>query len=178
MLSEKAKGKRRATELVEADHDEPDAAQLEPTYRDLVIRFTEGMPDLSIKVFLRDTVRDVKRNVSIASAFRFFMGCLTNQATLKIRELRPGLHNRRLRLIYSGRLLTDGTVLYDWLETLEKKQKRATKESDGQDVTVSVDSSTTWLHCSIGPVLEDEEESEDKKAQVTSTLLAFINLSS
>jgi hypothetical protein len=53
MLSEKAKGKQRATEPL----NEP-----EPS-RDLVIRFTEGIPDLILKVSHKDAIRDVKNNV-------------------------------------------------------------------------------------------------------------------
>jgi len=53
MLSEKAKGKQRATEPA----PQPDLS------RDLVIRFTEGIPDLILKVSEKDAIRDVKNNV-------------------------------------------------------------------------------------------------------------------
>jgi hypothetical protein len=59
MLSEKAKGKQRAVEY---------PAELDPepvTSRDLVIRFTEGIPDLVLSVSQKDSIRDVKKNVRI-----------------------------------------------------------------------------------------------------------------
>ena len=55
MLSEKAKGKQRAIEP--PDEPEPEL------FRDLVIRFTEGLPDLILKVSQKDAIRDVKANV-------------------------------------------------------------------------------------------------------------------
>jgi len=55
MLSEKAKGKQRATEP--PVEPEPELS------RDLVIRFTEGIPDLVLKVSEKDAIRDVKSNV-------------------------------------------------------------------------------------------------------------------
>lgn len=64
MLSDKAKGKQRAVELPSSA---PEVAltvgsPLDPT-RDLVIRFTEGIPDLVVAVDQQDAVRDVKRKV-------------------------------------------------------------------------------------------------------------------
>ena len=61
MLSEKAKGKQRAVEP-------PDIEELS---RDLVIRFTEGIPDLVLNVSQRDTIRIVRNNVGhLFSTFR------------------------------------------------------------------------------------------------------------
>ena len=54
-LSEKAKGKQRAV-----DPEQPST----PPSKDLTIRFTEGIPDLTIRVSEKDTVKDVKTNVS------------------------------------------------------------------------------------------------------------------
>ena len=53
-LSEKARGKQRAAE------PEPDSV---PSYKDLTIRFTEGLPDLTVQVAEEDTVKDVKHSV-------------------------------------------------------------------------------------------------------------------
>ena len=58
MLSEKAKGKQRDVGLV----DTPPSSS-EP--KKLVIRFTEGVPDLMLYVEANDTIRDIKRNVSV-----------------------------------------------------------------------------------------------------------------
>ncbi|KXN87359.1 DSC E3 ubiquitin ligase complex subunit 3 [Leucoagaricus sp. SymC.cos] len=145
-LSEKAKGKQRAIEPV---HDinnastsesvsPPDAEQ---SSRDLVVRFTEGSPDLIIMVQKQDTVKDVKR---------------------KIRNARPELKDRRLRLIQSGRLLTDGTSLHSWLTTLEERQQRTNTDNSGAPTKVT----TTWIHCSVGPRMEKGETTEDEKEPV------------
>ncbi len=53
-LSEKAKGKRRAVES---------EAATTPPAKDLTIRFTEGIPDLTLQVAEKDTVKDVKAKV-------------------------------------------------------------------------------------------------------------------
>ena len=71
MLSEKAKGKQRAVEVEPASADAGPSGsgmselQEVPTTRQLVIRFAEGAPDLTVSVGKQDTVRDIKRNVSI-----------------------------------------------------------------------------------------------------------------
>jgi len=137
MLSEKAKGKQRATEPPSEPEPQPELS------RDLVIRFTEGIPDLILKVSQKDAIRDVKNN---------------------IRNARPQLEDRRLRLIHSGRLLTDGTLLYSWITTLEERQRRAT--SDEASGTQQPSNITTWLHCSVGPKIESGEEGEDAKTQM------------
>ncbi|TFK44449.1 DUF2407 C-terminal domain-containing protein [Crucibulum laeve] len=145
-LSDKAKGKQRATEAVD-EHSPSDpsitTANTVPPTRELVIRFTEGNPDLVVSVSKQDAVRDVKR---------------------QIREARPELKDRRLRLIHSGRLLTDGTFLYSWLVSLEERQQRAATDDDTGEQQPA--KATTWIHCSVGPKLEPGEEGDDGKAQV------------
>lgn len=59
-LSEKAKGKRRAVDA--SDEAEDTAPQL--ATKTLVIRFSEGIPDLTLQVAEQDAVRDVKQKVS------------------------------------------------------------------------------------------------------------------
>jgi len=54
MLSERAKGKQRAV-------DPP--VEEEESSRILVVRFTEGAPDLTITVSKADFVKDVKKHV-------------------------------------------------------------------------------------------------------------------
>lgn len=54
-LSEKAKGKQRAVEPIT---DVPEALS-----RELMVRFTEGISDLVLKVEEKDSVRDVKLKV-------------------------------------------------------------------------------------------------------------------
>lgn len=67
VLSEKAKGKQRAvdppTDIFEGQISSS-VSQPPESSRDLVVRFTEGSPDLTISVEKDDTVRHVKRRVS------------------------------------------------------------------------------------------------------------------
>ncbi|KAG0700610.1 DUF2407 C-terminal domain-containing protein [Suillus ampliporus] len=105
---------------------------------DLTIRFTEGVPDLNLTVRPKDTVRDVKANIVIGL---------------------PQLKDRRLRLIHAGRLLTDGTLLHEWLTTLEERQVRASARS--QEISKE-DHLVTWLHCSVGPKIEPGDSEEEK----------------
>ncbi|PLW35878.1 hypothetical protein PCASD_12119 [Puccinia coronata f. sp. avenae] len=68
------------------------------------IRFASdgSVPDLlNVWVGDRESVRDFKRRIQL---------------------LRPSLASRHLRLIYLGRVLTDGTLLVPWTELLLKRQ--------------------------------------------------------
>ncbi|CAH7686102.1 DUF2407 C-terminal domain-domain-containing protein [Phakopsora pachyrhizi] len=61
-----------------------------------------SIPDLlNVWVGDRESVRDFKRRIEL---------------------LRPSLASRRLRLIYLGRVLTDGTLLVPWTELLLRRQ--------------------------------------------------------
>lgn len=133
---EKAKGKQRVVELSDAPES---SGQREPLAKPLVIRFTEGIQDLSLQVEHKDTVRDVKR---------------------KIRDAQPTLQDRRLRLIHSGRLLSDQTQLYEWLEALEERQRQAASHDQSATISTPVSTNTIWLHCSVGPKIEPGEEDE------------------
>jgi hypothetical protein len=67
VLSEKAKGKQRAVDpptdtLIEGQTSSA-VSQPPESSLDLVVRFTEGSPDLTISVEKDDTVRHVKRRV-------------------------------------------------------------------------------------------------------------------
>ncbi|KAI8978717.1 DUF2407 ubiquitin-like domain-containing protein [Trametes punicea] len=133
-LSEKAKGKQRAVD------SSPDA---QPS-RDLTIRFTEGIPDLTVQVAEQDTVKDIKNNIRLA---------------------RPELKNRRLRLIHAGQLLAENTPLYSRIASLEQHKRETAASADENDGGSSEQASmpkTTWLHCSVGPQLSEGEEEEDK----------------
>lgn len=69
MLSEKAKGKQRAVDLptdTQAGPSRSPGSADEPATRELVIRFTEGAPDLTVSVGKEDTVRNVKRTVRLS----------------------------------------------------------------------------------------------------------------
>lgn len=142
-LSEKAKGKRRAIDSLNNTNGASTSSQsaqpedAEQLSRDLVVRFTDGLPDLTIAVEKQDSVKDAKR---------------------KIREARPDLKDRRLRLIQSGRLLTDGTSLHDLLMALEERQQGMNTESNAPRKAA-----TTWIHCSVGPKMEKADMIEDEK---------------
>ncbi|KAI9464956.1 DUF2407 C-terminal domain-containing protein [Lactarius psammicola] len=148
MLSEKAKGKQRADPISE---DVPGHGSSTP--RELMVRFTEGVQDLVLRLTEHDSVHDVK---------------------VQIREARPQLQHRRLRLIHAGRLLTDSTQLASWLSTLEERQQRAsTKDKDGTDSLVTpttpypaTPGAVPWLlQCSVGPQLSEGEDDDDAQAQ-------------
>lgn len=79
---------------------------------------------------------------------------------MQIREARPELNDRRLRLIQSGRLLTDGTSLHALLVTLEERQLRMNMDSDIPERTA-----TTWIHCSVGSKMEKGELAEDDEKE-------------
>lgn len=74
MLSEKAKGKQKAVDLL----SETPASQSVSSgqARDLVIRFTEGYQDLVVVVDEQDSVRDVKRKVSLHSDLHLLFSVL------------------------------------------------------------------------------------------------------
>ena len=107
----------------------------------------------------KDTVKDVKQKV-----FRppnSLCEMLTGGSG-QIRDVRPELQRRRLRLIHSGRLLTDGTFIYSWLTSLEDKQRKAVKEVAAvEEEVLNAGQALTWLHCSVGPELVQEEEEEN-----------------
>ena len=89
-LSEKAKGKQRAV-----DPEQPST----PPSKDLTIRFTEGIPDLTIRVSETDTVKEVKTNVSFehrpfAHPFRVLTVSIA-RLPLSCRSALPGQNSRR-----------------------------------------------------------------------------------
>ncbi|KAF8739446.1 hypothetical protein AX14_009619 [Amanita brunnescens Koide BX004] len=140
MLSEKAKGKQRAVDLAsQASTSHAPASRPEESKRDFVVRFTEGgVTDLLVTIHKGEIVRDVKK---------------------QIRQARPELRDRRLRLIQSGQLLTDGTHLLSHFASLEERQQKGTDTSSDRS------SNTAWLHCSVGPSFEPGEEEDDGKTQ-------------
>lgn len=84
MLSEKAKGKQRAVEsaVAASPPEEP---------KKLVIRFTEGVPDLALHVGEHDTIRDMKCNVCLQSNLKLHR----TETTLHCRFETSG-HNSRI----------------------------------------------------------------------------------
>ena len=187
-LSEKAKGKQRAEPIPEDVLN--NGGPIPP--RQLMVRFTEGVEDLVLQVADDDSVRDVKAKVcsylSLLSAPCPLPHCLLHafhspHIHRQIRESRPKLQRRRLRLIHAGRLLTDRTQISSWLGTLEERQQRAaTKVKDETDPSTlptalptgsSSASAVPWLHCSVGAQLIGGEEEGETQPQVRPITLYF-----
>jgi hypothetical protein len=61
-LSDKARGKRRAADDAASESASSDSAAADPL-RTLVVRFSEGEPDLRLAISTSTTVRDVKTQV-------------------------------------------------------------------------------------------------------------------
>ena len=87
------------------------------------------------------------------------------QRCSQIRLARPELEDRRLRLIYSGQLLADSTQLYPRIASVEQRRKKPTQRSSSggegdDDEDSGSGAAPTWLHCSVGPQLQEGEEEE------------------
>lgn len=82
-LSDKAKGKQRATDA----EDDAGPSQALPKTKPLVIRFTEGLEDLDLLVEEKDAVRDVKRKVSP----------MQRNSNMVLMRSRLEMHDRRCR---------------------------------------------------------------------------------
>ncbi len=164
MLSEKAKGKRRAIDLLVPAGAPEASTSHEVTVRHLVIRFTEGLPDLQLTIGKQDTVKDVKTIVRTPYTSIYLHPGMT---MWQIRNARADLEDRKLRLIYSGRLLTDGIPLFSWLDTHEGRQKKVASSVDdeAQEARIAA-ATTTWLHCSVGAKVEFGQGDNDEGLQV------------
>ncbi|KAL1696035.1 hypothetical protein GGG16DRAFT_108709 [Schizophyllum commune] len=145
-LSEKAKGKRRAVDI-DAQGASSSSSAAQPQERQLVVRFTEGA-DLTITIDQLDTVKDVLN---------------------KIRTQRPDLRNRRLRLIYAGRLLTNDVFVFQHLAAVDERARRrdAAKQDAGG---IQHDTHNTWIHCNVGPEIQPGEEEEGEARVQTSQI--------
>ncbi|OJT12085.1 DSC E3 ubiquitin ligase complex subunit 3 [Trametes pubescens] len=147
-LSEKAKGKQRAAAPFAPEQLATEQPPDSPPSKDLTIRFTEGIPDLTVQVAEKDTVKDVKDN---------------------IRNIRPELKDRRLRFIHAGQLLAESTPIYARISSIQHRKRGSEKQRDEDEESTEPASSagTTWLHCSVGPQLsEGEDESNLQTAQL------------
>lgn len=150
-LSEKAKGKQRAVELVNDTNDPSQLANPAPTRPSrslsLTIRFTDGKPDVGVTVEVADTVLDIKR---------------------KIRDERADLSRRRLRIIHSGRILADSQKLSEYLSKYDERTTASDlqlQDAKGKEKEEAHDRQVTWLHCSVGAELVDGEEEGDGTSQ-------------
>lgn len=90
-----------------------------------------------------------------------------------------------MRLIHSGRLLTDGILLLPWLRSLEDRLKRqaggvgANVEEVLKDVGLDAEADANdtksepkvWLHCSVGAKLEKKALEAESVAEVSQVML-------
>ena len=169
-LSEKAKGKQRAIE-------QPDPLDGRPSVsaqRTVTIRFADGTPDLQLVIEVEDTVRRVKQKVGICTFAIFSENWLTWKG--KVRESRPQIARRRLRLIHAGRIFTNDVKLLEYFQASEKCQKRSTEARDDKGKgkqkevldTREMDDRTSqvptplWLHCSVGAEMKADEDEDDR----------------
>jgi hypothetical protein len=175
-LSEKSKGKQRAD--VDFNND-VDAEQVEGDIggegqarrgRAITIIFSNEDSGKNLDLWIEEgeSVGSVKDQVGVITLV---------PADVQIRHLRPRLLPLQLRLIHSGRLLTDGILLLPWLRALEQRVKRQaagmTQEveevlkdvglgeeadkSGGQGVRTGVGEDKIWLHCNVGAEIAPKE---------------------
>lgn len=99
---------------------------------------------------------------------------------VQIRTLRPILSQHNLRLIHSGRLLTDGILLLSWLKALEARhhhqQHRAIGAEAGggagpEDKTTGSGGgeNKVYLHCVVGLRVEEDPQQGAKGATAAKT---------
>lgn len=80
----------------------------------------------------------------------------------------------RQYLRHSGKLLTDGMLIYTWLKSLDERQQRAAQTFGPQSAAPPP---APWLHCSVGQRLEPSElESDEGKEQVRGIFRCFTYL--
>ncbi|KIW01278.1 uncharacterized protein PV09_07317 [Verruconis gallopava] len=122
---------------------------------ELIIRFTASIPDLTIPVLSPKTTT-------------------TLALKLLIRDRLPTEYVRnRLRLIFSGRILEDGSSLYQSLnlkDAAPPPPPRSAKSRGKQPLRDDEDGARTvlrkYIHCSIGDVLSRSDlEEEARKAE-------------
>jgi hypothetical protein len=93
--------------------------------------------------------------------------------------------DKSLRLIHSGRLLTDGILLLGWLRSLEERVKRQAGGVGGDVESVLKDvglaeedeadeqekrkrasgADRAWLHCVVGAKVEDKQAEPDDEVR-------------
>jgi hypothetical protein len=118
------------------------------------LRFTQLAEDvLGLEVPREQTVRQFKQQLA---------------------GLRPELASKQLKLIYLGRVLTDGIVLYPWLDALlERQAKQSDRMAESLlEAVVKLDSEASsssrdrsapgrsaataiWINCSVGEAVDE-----------------------
>ena len=118
----------------------------------------------------------------------------------QIRHLRQSLSPLSLRLIHSGRLLTDGILLVPWLRSLEDRLRRQASTMGGdvesvlKEVGLAEDGDATstssgpggsgvgdkgkeervWLHCIVGGKLDEKKPEAGDEEEVSQAHLRNI----
>lgn len=172
-MSDKAKGKQRAepidlAALTPQGTLSTPAQDYSPNIK-FSIRFTDGAQDLRLDL------PTTKRVAALVAAVGPSLGDeFTMFSILQIRERRPDISRRKLRLIHGGKNLARTLPL----STL-KPNRRSFPETESSEVSQSPSLNTrslhesihldeiVWIHCSVGDeVHEDEEEEEDTAVHV------------
>jgi hypothetical protein len=135
--------------------------QLPDEVLELVIRFTASIPDLTLNVDSPKTTTTLALKISIRQ------------------HLPDNYASHRLRLIFSGKILEDGTSLYQSLNLKDgapQPRSRSTKTQGKQPLRDDDDPPPVvrrkYIHCSIGDVLSKSDlEDESQKAEEAKQVL-------
>jgi hypothetical protein len=132
----------------------PSTGLTAPNPLHITVRFTSSIPDLSL-----DILQPSK--TTVVSLKHLIRSKLPNTSS-----------SRRLRLIYSGRLLSDTDLLHSALK-LPSPPPRPPIDLKGKGKAVDVNPapSLVFINCSIGDILSPEELSEEISAAKSSTPL-------
>jgi len=118
----------------------------------LLIRFAISLPDLPIYV-------PAAANTSVS--------------TLKshVRSLLPSEQSkRRLRLIHSGKVLSDSATLSSQLQIPSPSPPKDDKKGKGKDVEVGDVHRAVYIHCSVGDELSEEDLAKEANEQEVCSL--------
>lgn len=116
-------------------------SNMEEEFLDVTIRFTASIPDLQLQIAAPATTTSVALKRQIRS------------------HLPPDLSKKRLRLIYSGKVLPDVAPLTNALRLLPLPPSPPSNSSKGNGKGISplVRQQTLYIHCSISDSLTTEE---------------------
>lgn len=170
-MSDKAKGKQRAepidlAALVPRNQLSAPTQDYSPDIR-FSIRFTDGAQDLRFELPITKRVAALVDTVCpfLGDEFTVFSG-------LQIRERRPELSRRKLRLIHGGKNLARTLPL----STL-RPNRRLLHETESSEASQLPSINTQglkdpspldeliWIHCSIGDEMLTEEDQEEATAE-------------
>jgi hypothetical protein len=170
-MSDKAKGKQRAepidlTALTPQSKLSAPAQDYSPNIK-FSIRFTDGAQDLRLELPTTNRVAALVVAVSPSLGDEF-----TTFSISQIRERRPDLSRRKLRLIHGGKNLARTLPL----STLRPNRRSFPEtESSGTSQLPSLNTRSPngpslldellWIHCSVGDDVHEEED-EDEVAEV------------